>query len=147
MSTLPFPGGTKRGGSWEGEAGTEPVLSGVLLSVTSFFEFLSEKFFNTAWHQPFHCTAEAGNLFDDAGTEIGMFRTCHKKDGFHILIQPSVHQRHLKFIFKVGYSAQSFNNHGRLAFKSVVYQQAFKTVNTHFRPFSAHFLQHCDALV
>ena len=111
------------------------------------FKFLSEEFFNTYGHQPFHRTAEAGDLFYDTGAQIGVLWPCHEKDGFDAAVQPSIHERHLKLILKIGYGAQTFDDHGRAALEGVVYQQAFECVNTHVRPIRTNLAQHSHALI
>ena len=62
---------------------------------------------------PADIPAEARDLFDDAGTQIGVFLPRGQEDGFHIIPQGPVHQGHLKFILKIRHCPQpADDDHG-----------------------------------
>ena len=56
--------------------------------------------------------AMPGNFLNETGAEKGMFLAGYKKNCLERIVQISIDQSHLQFIFKIADGPQPFNNDG-----------------------------------
>src|SRR5205823_12466776 len=63
------------------------------------------------WHKRTDVSTESRDLFHDARAQVGVVLFRHQKNRFDLVVELSVHQRHLKFEFEIGHRAQP-PNHG-----------------------------------
>lgn len=57
-----------------------------------------------------HVSAERGDFLYEAGTEETVLFAGHEENRFNLLVEPSVHERHLQFIIKITHGAKTAND-------------------------------------
>ena len=73
-------------------------------------ESLSERIADGRGYVLTHVSAERGDFLYEAGTEETVLFAGHEENRFDLLVQPSVHERHLHFIVKIAHGAQAAND-------------------------------------
>jgi hypothetical protein len=75
--------------------------------------------------------SQTGHLFDECGGDIGVLKLRREKDGLAAFEEFTVHQGHLKFIFKVGKGPESPENGIGFKLFDSVDQKSFKSDDFH----------------
>src|SRR4030095_3134940 len=89
--------------------------------------FESEPFFDGGWNKTADRAAQLRYLLDQARTQVGVGFRRHQEDCFHMRGKTSVHERHLKLIFVIGYCTDTSNNNGGLALIGEIDQEALES--------------------
>src|SRR5574337_344778 len=96
-----------------------------LTLVGSFLQHLPDH-----WrHELGNVAAEQRNFFDQSRAEIRILLVGHQKYCFDLIVQLSIHQRHLKLVFEVGKRAQTANDHTRTPSTHIIHQQTVKGID------------------
>src|SRR5204862_5044023 len=74
---------------------------------------------------------ETRDFFHDSGAEVSVLLLRHEENRFHSGIEFSVHQRHLKFEFKIGHGSQTANDRARFLRPGKVDQQSLELGDSH----------------
>jgi hypothetical protein len=109
--------------------------------------FGAQALFNNGRNQPGERAAQMGNFANQFCTEITVGFARQHEYGFQARLEFAIHQRHLEFVFVVGYRANAAKDDGGAAFSRVFHEQSLENVNFHGIPLFCDLPEHVNAFI
>jgi len=126
------------------DAGPRP---GSVSDVISSSKFPVQRFGDANWDKAGDIAPRLAISFHDSGAEISVLLLRHEENRFHAGIEFSVHQRHLKFEFKIGNGSQTSNDRARFLRPCKVDQQSLELGDSHAVDLSGGFSEQIEAFL
>src|SRR5882724_8702518 len=126
------------------DAGPRP---GSVSDVISSSKFPVQRFGDANWDKAGDIAPETRDFFHDSGAEISVLLLRHEENRFHAGIEFSVHQRHLKFEFKIGNGSQTANDRARFLRPCKVDQQSLELGDSHTVDLSGGFSEQIETFL